>query len=351
MQTTNDSQVSVGDAFIKKAESGSKFTVNRIEKTVTESGAEQINSVRLRQIAPIVLETEEERKTSRYRNPSGIKSIFIDCTLEELNQNYTLAYKRDRAGSLMVREIISTKEETRNMLHRIDEAVKMLRDSQNHDAWNSRKLGEESLHLDVAYLNETLGQIVMFKQNRWLARLIYFIDKFGKNYSASMSSSDYEAKEGYGFVTISTKNKLKKSVINVLAKFLEKLNSNSRFTKPEFVNYPNAAWEEEDSYSMKDLVENKHRAQDKWYMEYQEKYGIGKEAVVGTELTGFVQNSKELTQVKVNIDKLPTNEEVLEQTRLMQQYEDEIVRQAEEAKHGKQSGPELQPIITPQIGE
>jgi hypothetical protein len=340
MIVANRALVNVGDAFTRNGDTQSRFTVNRIEKTTIESGVEKINAVRLRQIAPIVLETDEQRQANRYKNPSGIKTVFVDVTVEELFAQYSLVRRREAGDKSLIQDLINAKDENHKMLHRIDDAVRILRIAERHDDWNNRRVGKDSLHLDADYLSEALGDVVVFKSHRWLASLIYFIDKLGKNFNASISSKMFEIEEGYGFVTISSTRWFKRVPLRVLSYLLEKLNSKHQFTRSEFVNYPDAAWEEEDSYSMQDLIENKHR-DNKWSIDR----GAGIEATAGSP---YARNAQELVNVQVDVDKLPSKEEILEQTRLMKQYEDDVVRKAAAEKYGKQTVPTVAHVITPQ---
>lgn len=350
MIATNKIIVNVGDAFKKNDNPDSRYTVNRVERTVIESGIEQINSIRLRQVAPLVLKEESPEKAQQraeysYR-PAPVQVVFVNCTVEELFRDYSLVQRRENGErSAIVGEIITAREEKKKMIHNIDGAIKMLKDSQSHDEWQSSCLGPESLHLDIAYLSDVFGRVVMFKSHRWLAKLVYFADRLGKNYNASISSPGFESKEGYGFVTVSTKNRLKAFVVSKLANMLEMLNRNHKFTSGEFIDYPDAAWVEEDSYSLKDLVDNKHRGDD--YEFRQQQVGVKvDELLLGLGITPTVQKT---LAVKIDTEKLPSKEEVLEQIKLMKEYEEEIVKKAAEEQFGKQKGPTLEPItINPQ---
>lgn len=320
MIVTNKIQLHVGDVFTKNDLQFSRYSVNRIEKTITEDGIEQINSVRLRQISPVEIETE--RKNS-WDLGTNAKTIFIDCSVDDLFRDYSLIRRIDRRGDY-VDVIKRTKSENRDMLHSIDIALKQLKELKNGDTTS-----EESLHLDSKYLSETLGKVIIFEQHRWLANIVYTIDRLGKNYNASISSPSFEVQEGYGFVSVSSKNTVKRFVVNSLANILKKLNSNNVQLRGSFENY------EDDTYSMKELIENVHRSNDPWFDEQ------------STRRADVIPMSK----VLIDVDKLPSKEEVAEQTKLMNEYQDSIVKQAEEKKLGKQTGPTLEPIITPQIGE
>jgi hypothetical protein len=348
MAIQNSLIISVGDVFFKGGDPSTRYTINRIEKTVADSGIEQINSIRLKQVAPIEMETEWKNKWT----PPTAKLIFVDVSLEELFRNYALISRRDKDEST-TQAIIRRKNENRKIFHRIDTAIAQLKEADKIDEWASRRFGEESLHTDMEYLNEVLGPIVVFRAHRWLAKLIHMIDKFGKNYSSSISSPMFEATSGYGFVAVSSKNPIKKLIATGLASLLETLNAKHKFGTAKFEDYPEAAFSGEDAYSIKELVENKHRHNDEWFMKYQAEHGVGREAVVGTEIAGSVQNSQELVKVKVDVDKLPSNEEVIEQLEMMKKYEDKVVEEAEEKRIGNQIGQSInRPTLTPtQIGE
>ena len=109
---------------------------------------------------------------------------------------------------------------------------------------------------------------------------------------------------------------------------------------------------------MKDLIENKHRADDPWFRRQLEAQ-VEREAAINAAINAAEEviaakfppgfSVPELIKVKIDTDKLPSKEEVLEQGRLMKEYEDEIVAKAAAEKDGTQAGQTgLTPIITPQ---
>jgi hypothetical protein len=255
------------------------------------------------------------------------ETVFITCGIEELFNNYSLIGRYNTSKDL-VENIRGAKKENRDMIHRIDKAVSQLKRADTAEEIAKVRLDPEFLHLDTAYLSEALGRIVVFKEHKWLAKIIYSVDKFGKNYSASISSPLFETEEGYGFVTISSKNFVKKIIVAALAYLLEILNRDHKFVSSELIDYPDVAWSEDDSYSLGDLVKDKHRLDSE--REFLQKLHPDKEPI--------------------DVTKLPSKEEIIEQTRMMKEYEDSVVA-AQTTKNGIQSG-SITPIIqNPQIGE
>jgi len=298
MSTTNDLFLSIGDTYSKNSEPGSRFTVNRIEKNTSEDGVATILSIRLRQVDIVPLKR-------------GESPVFVDTTVSELADLYTLETRRQtlelpdeqRAG-------IHAK---RNLLHKIDAAIQQIRSSESKNSW---RIGEELRHLDISYLSQALGRIVVFRSHRWLAKIIYLIDNFGRNYSASMSSPTFEANLGYGFVTASSRNFIKKWPMRWMCSLLEMLNSKHKFSSTPFVTH------EEELIDVKSLF-LKHSV--------------------------FLETPSELAEVMLRakkefVKKLPSTDELVEQTEMMKKYENEV----EENKIGTQ---EEEPIITPQSGE
>lgn len=339
MIVKNKLQLNLGDSFTKNDNPGSRYVVNRIEKTMLDSGVEQINSVRLKQVFPYPTETTKEHPWS----PEVPNHVYVVCTVAELFENYSLN-GRGRAASPrdkeLAKEAKDIKDANREMLHRIDTAIRQLKAAQSADDWASRELGQESFHLDIAHLSSMLGRVSVFREYRWLAVLIHRIDKFGKNYLASMSTPSFEATEGYGFVLVTSKQWLKKIITHKLADLLEMLNAKHKFTTADFTDYVEDAFIEDPQYSIKDLTDNKHR-DTSWHR--------WNKAMLDEHKGAFedAQDGYYGTQSKENYhDALPSNEEVAEHVKLMKAYEESVIQKVEQEKVEKYLNSD-RPVIEP----
>jgi len=134
--------------------------------------------------------------------------------------------KRRSGHTVLVGQIREAKKANIKLLHSVQEAIGIFEKSIISDV--QREI-EASSHIDMPYLSSILGDVIVFRRHGWLARVIYAVDVAGNNYGASVSTSDFISVNGWGFVLISSKNKIKKIVNGVLGRLLKSLNSNEKF--------------------------------------------------------------------------------------------------------------------------
>ena len=200
MIVTNEIKLSVGDVYKKKGDESARFVVNRIEKTTLSSGVEQILSVRLKQTM----------------NGNSINDVGVN----ELFDNYELIQRRPKYVSNIqenVNEKIDRKEAIQ-LANLLDATIHKLK------VMSGAVVDESQFHLDIAHLVRVLGDIAVFRRHRWLASIIYFIDKMGRNFGAAMSTREYEKDNGYGFVMASSENIIKSIINGALMALLKRLN-------------------------------------------------------------------------------------------------------------------------------